>query len=207
MGESKVGVYLRVSTLDQEKGIASQEHALQSYLDGHGITDALWYRDRISGAKDDRPGFNKLKEDIFNGQVKTVVCWKLDRLSRSMQDGVNILCDWLKQGIRVIAVSQQLDFSGTVGQMIAGVLFAVAQMERENLRENTKRGLLAAKARGVKLGKRPKVFKENIQPLLDRGFSVSDVARLTGKSRQAIYNTVKREGITLPKQLRTCQQN
>ena len=91
----------------------------------------------------------------------SVPCWKLDRLSRSLKDGINILTDWLEKDVRVIATAQQLDFSGAVGQLIASVLFALAAMERENLRENTKRGIAAARARGVRLGKRPKLFAKD----------------------------------------------
>lgn len=79
-----------------------------------------------------------------------------------------------------------------MGRMVAGVLFALAEMERENLRENTKRGLAAAKARGVRLGKRPKLFAAEIQPMLDQGLTVAQVATQLGKSRQAIYNAIAR---------------
>lgn len=194
---SKTGVYVRVSTLDQEKGIKSQEKAVQDYLDGHGIDGARWYVDRLSGATTKRPEFEKLQKDIFNGRVKTVVCWKLDRLSRSLRDGINVLGDWLENDVRVVAVSQQLDFNGTVGQMVASVLFAIAQMERENIRENTKRGLAAAKARGVKLGKRPKLFAKDIVPLIQSGHSLSSAARELGKTRQALYDALKREGVAV----------
>ena len=187
---SKVAVYLRVSTLDQEKGIKSQEKAIADYLEGHGIDDAKYYRDRLSGSTTKRPEFEKLQRDIFRGKIKTVICWKLDRLSRSMRDGINVLCDWLDKDVRIVAVSQQLDFSGTVGQMVAGVLFAVAQMERENLRDNTRRGLMAAKARGVKLGKRHGAWVKEVQPLVDQGLSVIKIAKRLGRSRQAVYNAI-----------------
>jgi DNA invertase Pin-like site-specific DNA recombinase len=68
-------------------------------------------------------------------------------------------------------------------------------MERESIRENTKRGLAAAKARGAKLGKRPKLFAKDITPLLRNGLSMSQVARELGKSRQVCYDALKREGI------------
>ena len=140
-----------------------------------------------------------MQKAIFSGKVDAVVVWKLDRLSRSLKDGIIILTDWLEKGIRVIATSQQLDFSGAVGQMIASVLFAVAAMERENLRENTKRGIAAAKARGVKLGKRPKLFANDIVPLLQDGYSIAKVSKKLGKTRQAIYDALKRENIDLNK--------
>jgi len=192
-----VAVYMRVSTFDQEKGLKSQERALKDYCRNNGHEKVIWYRDKLSGATTKRPAFAKLQRDIFNGKVNTVVCWKLDRLSRSTRDGINLLCDWIAKGIRVIAITQQLDFSGTVGQMVASVLFAVAQMERENLRENTKRGLAAAKAKGVKLGKRPKLFAKDIVPMLESGMSITGVADRLGKTRQAIYNCLIRDGVEL----------
>lgn len=196
---SQVAVYVRVSTLDQEQGLKSQDKAIRTFLEGHGMGDAVWYRDRLSGESMDRPAFARLQRDIFAGKVRTVVCWKLDRLSRSLRDGVNLLTDWLDKNVRVVAVSQQLDFSGAVGQMVAGILFAVAQMERENLRENTKRGMAAAKARGVQLGKRSKLRTPDIVALLDQGVPVSEVARRLGTSRQAIYDALNREGVEHPK--------
>ena len=192
-----IAVYCRVSTLDQEKGLKSQEKSLQDYCDNHGLTNLVWYRDRITGSTIDRPAFNKLQRDIFTGKVNTVVCWKLDRLSRSLKDGINILTDWLEKNVRVIATAQQLDFSGAVGQLIASVLFAIAAMERENLRENTKRGMAAAKAKGVKLGKRPKLFAKDIVPLLQSGLSIGEVAIKLNKTRQAIYNALRRENSNL----------
>lgn len=195
----KVAVYLRVSTYDQEKGLQSQEKALSDYCTNHSFYNLIWYKDRISGSKIDRPAFNKLQKDIFDGKVDTVVLWKLDRLSRSLKDGINILTDWLEKDVRIIATSQQLDFSGAVGQMIASVLFAVAAMERENLRENTKRGIAAARSKGVKLGKRPKLFAKDIIPLLQGGLSIREVAVKQGKSSQAIYDALKRGNIDLAK--------
>ncbi len=197
-GEKVVGCYVRVSTLDQQKGLQSQEQALRDYCQNHGLTPVRWYRDIITGASTNRPQFDKLQADIFKGTVHTVVVWKLDRISRKgIREGINILTDWLEKGIRVVAVTQQLDFSGKVGELIAGVLFAVAAMERENLRENTKRGMAAAKAKGVKLGKRPKLFAKDIVPLLRSGKTVTEVAEQFNKTRQAIYLALRREGIDL----------
>lgn len=185
-------IYVRVSTFDQEKGILSQEKALKDYVKAQGMENIKWYRDRLSGASLERPAFERLQKDIFNGKVGAVVCWKLDRLSRSLQDGINVLCDWCKRGIRIVAVSQQLDFNGTVGQLIASVLFAVAQMERQNISENTKRGIAAARERGVKLGKRPKLFASEIIPLQKKGMTIAQIAAKLGKSRQAIYDALER---------------
>jgi DNA invertase Pin-like site-specific DNA recombinase len=79
----KSAVYIRVSTLDQASGAKSQEHAINRYLKAHGLK-AKWFRDTMSGSTTDRPAFAKLQKAIFNGEVSTVVVWKLDRLSRSL---------------------------------------------------------------------------------------------------------------------------
>ena len=85
--------YIRVSTFHQANGAKSQEKALRDYIKNQGLKNIRWYRDRITGATTDRPAFNKLQNDVFAGKIATVICWKLDRLSRSMRDGVNILTD------------------------------------------------------------------------------------------------------------------
>lgn len=194
----KVAAYIRTSLEAQGHGLDSQERAIRDYLRNHGITDAVFYCDAAGAGTLKRPAFERLQRDVFKGKVRTVVVWKLDRISRSLKDGINTLCGWLEKDVRVIAVSQQLNFSGAVGQLVASVLFAVAAMERETLRENTRRGMAAAKARGVQLGKRPKLFAKDIVPLLDSGMSLSQVARTLGKSRQAVYTALAREGVARP---------
>lgn len=96
-----------------------------------------------------RPGLIALKEAIFAGRVKTVVVWKLDRLARSMREGINILTAWCDGGVRVISVTQQIDLSGTVGHLVARVLFAIAEIELQNTKERQAAGIAAAKKRGV----------------------------------------------------------
>lgn len=187
-----VAAYIRVSTLDQQKGLQSQEKALKDYISNHSLTNVRWYRDKLSGADTDRPGFTRLQKDVFAGKVSTVLCWKLDRLSRSLKDGINIITDWCEKGIRLVAVSQQIDLNGSVGKIIAAVLLGVAQMERENIRENVKRGMLAAKARGVKLGKRPRLFAGDIKKLQDKGLNITQVSKKLNVTRQAVYKALER---------------
>ena len=89
----KTAVYIRVSTVGQNE--AGQRREVERWLAGNGIESVKWYVDRETGDNLNRPAFARLQADVFAGQVKTVVVWKLDRLSRSLQDGINTLCDWL----------------------------------------------------------------------------------------------------------------
>ena len=104
----------------------------------------------------------------------------------------------MKKGVRVVSVTEQLDFADDSGEMIASLLFSIAKMYRTKLIENTKRGLEAAKARGVKLGKRPGKWTVEVKPLHDGGMSVTDIAKRFNKSRQAVHNILNGKTATYP---------
>lgn len=195
--KSKVAVYIRVSTDQQGKGADSQRKEIESYLEGHNIEGVRWYEDRLSGKNTKRPEFQRMQKDIFQGKVKMVICWSLDRLSRSLRDGINTLSDWLEKEVRVVCVAQQFDLSGPAGELVAAVLFSLAQMERKAISENVKRGLAAAKKRGVKLGKRPSIKTKELRELVSSGMGVSAIAKRLKRSRQGIYKALEREGIAL----------
>jgi DNA invertase Pin-like site-specific DNA recombinase len=183
-----VAVYIRVSTTSQKE--ASQRAEIDRWLKGHGLT-ATYFIDKKSGDNLKRPAFDRLQAAIFAGEVKTVVCYKLDRLSRSLQDGINTLCDWLKQGVRIVSVTQQLDFSGATGQLVAAVLFAVAQMEQETRRERQAAGIAAAKAAGVYLGRKAGTTKakpSRAQQLRAKGLTVPEISEAMGVSPSTVYN-------------------
>jgi len=185
-----VALYARVSTLEmQDTGLKSQEQALIEYCQNHNITTFNFYNDKASGGQiNNRPQLKRLQQDIFTGKVKTVIVWKLDRLSRSLKDGINLLIDWLDRGVRVIAVSQQFDFNGSVGKLVASVLLGIAEMERQNIRENIVRGMKAAKDRGVKIGGREaKIHSEDIIRLKEQGLKMTEIATEMKCSRQALY--------------------
>jgi DNA invertase Pin-like site-specific DNA recombinase len=202
MGKTKeqfVAVYVRTSKADgrQAKGEDSQIRHLKDFCRRNHLAPVKWYKDRISGASDKRPALDLLQKRVFEGKVSTIVTWKLDRLSRGgARAGLNLLADWLKRGIRVISTTEQFDFSGATGELIASVLFAVAGMYREALIQNTKRGLDAARARGVRLGAPVRLHAEDITPLLKAGASMAQAAAHLGCTVPGLYLALKREGIT-----------
>jgi DNA invertase Pin-like site-specific DNA recombinase len=182
-------VYIRVSTVGQKE--ASQRAEIDRWLKGHGIKNAVYHVDKKSGDNLQRPAFERLQAAIFAGEVRTVVVYKLDRLSRSLQDGINTLCDWLKQGVRIVSVTQQLDFSGATGQLVAAVLFAVSQMEQETRRERQAAGIAAAKAAGVYMGRKAGTTKakpQRAQQLRDKGLSIGEIAASMGISLRTVHN-------------------
>ena len=149
----------------------------------------IWFKDKATGNNLDRPEFKRLQESVFNGEIKTVVVWRLDRLSRSLRDGINTLCDWLDKSIRVVSVTQQLDFKGPTGKLIASTLFAVAEMEQETRRERQAAGIAAAKERGQYLGRRlgtTKAKPTRAATLRQRGLNDSEIATSLGVSRRTV---------------------
>ena len=188
----KVAIYIRVSTLKQETGLDSQENAILEYCRNHGIQDYKIYKDRQTGGNLDRPALKQLQNDIFRGRINTVIVWKLDRLSRSLKDGINLLVDWLERDIRVVAIAQNFDLSGSVGKIIMSMLLGIAEMERTNIKENIVRGIHTAKSKGIKIGgSEPTYNYDEIISLKSQGMSVSGIARYLSCSRQTVYTALK----------------
>ena len=128
-------VYLRVSTGDQSTD--SQEHELRAYCERRGWSDLQIYSDQISGAKFNRPGLDTLMAAVRAGKVERVVVFKLDRLGRSLPHLALILDELQRHRVALIATTQGIDtsHSNPVGRLQLGVLMAVAEFEREIIRE------------------------------------------------------------------------
>jgi DNA invertase Pin-like site-specific DNA recombinase len=191
----KVAVYVRVSTVGQNE--AGQRAEIERWLAGNGLQDVLWYVDKHTGDELARPAFRRLQADIFAGTVRTVVVWKLDRLSRKLRDGLNTLADWCEAGIRVVSVTQQIDLSGTVGQMIAAVLLGVAEMEQETRRERQRAGIDVAKTNGKYRGRRNSTTKakpHRAAELRAKGLTNAEVATALGVSHRSVQRYLKRAG-------------
>lgn len=89
-------VYIRVSTTGQNE--SGQRREIARWLKGNRFRNVKWFVDKETGDHLERKAFQQLQEAIFHGEVRTVVVWKLDRLSRSLRDGINTLCDWCDRG-------------------------------------------------------------------------------------------------------------
>ena len=185
-----IACYCRVSSARQKTD--SQKPEIQRWLDGGGIDPSAveWFEDKETGRTLKRPAFERLQKAVFAGRVKTVVVWKLDRISRRQRDGVDLLADWCEHGVRVVAVTQQIDLSGAVGRMVASVLFGLAEIESEYRRERQAAGIAVAKERGVYRGRQrgtTKALPGHAQNLRDRGLSVQEIAKVLGVSRRTAF--------------------
>jgi DNA invertase Pin-like site-specific DNA recombinase len=190
-----VGCYLRVSPGKRQK-TASQRPDIERWLSANHVhpKDVTWFVDEGESSKTlDRPELRRLQKLIFEGKIKTVVIWKLDRLSRRILDGVQLLGEWCERGVRVVSVSQQIDLSGPVGRMVAALLFGVAEIELEYRRERQAAGIAVAKSKGVYEGRKKGTFKGKpgrARQLRERGLSLEEVAKSLGVSRRTVQRYV-----------------
>jgi DNA invertase Pin-like site-specific DNA recombinase len=193
-----VAVYLRVSSRTQRH--VSQEGEIRRWLEGNGIDIAAvaWYRDVETGKKLDRPEFNRLRGDIFDGKVKTVVVWKLDRLSRRLKDGIDIISDWCDRGVRIVSTTQQIDLSGAVGRMVAAVMLGLAEIELEYRQERQAAGIRAAKKRGVYAGRKVGTTKKSparAAELHAKGLTAPEIAEAMGVSLRTVWRYLEQAPI------------
>lgn len=192
---SKIACYIRVSTRRQKND--SQEAELTKWLEGNGIGagQVEWYRDKETGKTFDRPEFLRLQRDIFDGKVRSVVVWKLDRLSRRLRDGVVLLSEWCEKGLRIVVVTQQIDLSGPVGRMIAAVLLGLAEIELEYRRERQQAGIEVARKKGVYRGRKKGTTKgtpERAVELREKGLSSREIATSLGVGERTVYRYLGR---------------
>lgn len=188
--DTTIACYCRVSSRHQRTD--SQKGEITRWLSANGINPASvqWFEDHETAKTLKRPAFESLNQAVFQGRVRTVVVWKLDRLSRSQKDGINVLADWCDRGVRIVAVTQQLDLGGPLGRMVASVLFGLAEIELEYRRERQAAGIRIAKAKGVYRGRKTgttKASPHRIRELRHRGLTAAEIANATGVSERTVF--------------------
>jgi DNA invertase Pin-like site-specific DNA recombinase len=188
-----IAVYLRVSSPKGQK-TDSQRAELEVWLKRHRYTAAQWFEDHESATTMQRDAFQRLQAAIFAGTITTVVVWKLDRLARSLKEGVNVLADWCQRGVRIIAITQQIDLSGPVGHLMASLLFGIAEIELQHAKERQAAGIAVAKQRGVYTGRQPgttKAVPARARALRAQGLTVREIAQALGVKERTVYSYLK----------------
>lgn len=186
-------IYIRVSSPKGQK-TDSQRAELEAWRKRQRLKSVRWFEDRDSATNLQRPAFQQLQSAIFKGEIDTVVVWKLDRLARSLKDGINILADWCKRDVRVVSITQQIDLSGTVGNLIASLLFGIAEMELQHSKERQAIGIALARKRGVYRGRKEgttKATPKRAQELRRQGLTVPEIANALNVSQRTVFNYLR----------------
>ena len=177
--------YARVSTLGQELDL--QKDALRE------AGCAWFYTDVASGGKAARPGLAEALDYLRAGD--TLVVWRLDRLGRSLSHLIEVVSRLDGGGVGFRALQEQVDTTSAGGKLIFHVFGALAEFERELIRERTAAGLKAARARGRVGGRRKRMTPEQVRQasllLANPNCAVAEICRTFGIHRATLYRNVK----------------
>ena len=180
----KIG-YARVSTLEQNLDL--QTDALEKAGCKKIITD------EVSGSVAERPGLTRLKDELREGD--TVVVWRLDRLGRSLKHLITLVNEFELLKVGFESLQESINTTTSTGQLIFHMFGALAEFERNLIRERTKAGLASARSRG-RLGGRPKQLDFNKRQLAvklykDREHTVQEICQMMGVSKPTLYQYLR----------------
>ncbi len=181
-------LYHRVSTVHQDQALARE--ALRTYAHRVGATVTLEVEETGSGARNDRPGLQRVLAAARAGEIDGVVVWKLDRFGRSALDliaNIRMLAD--DYGCEFIAMTQGIHVKpngDAMSRLTLNMLSAIAEFERDLIIERTRAGLARARARGKRLG-RPKVkTSQKVLKLAAQGLPEAKIATALKMSMWAV---------------------
>ena len=177
--------YGRVSTVDQNHQM--QDDALRA-----AGCEKL-FLETISSGRKDRPQLAAALDYVRPGD--TLVVWRLDRLARSLKQLIQTVEDLEHRGIALKSITEAIDTGTPGGRLVFHIFGSIAEFERAIIRERTKAGVAAAKARGRAGGRPAKLIgerAEHARNLLASGSSVSSVARSMGVSRASVHRALER---------------
>lgn len=192
-------IYMRVSTKAQDT--ASQEADLARWQAVHNDFQCVVYSDKATGKTMDRPGWNKLWEQVQEGNVERIVVWRLDRLGRTASGLTRLFDDLVLFKIGLVSMREGLDLETPAGRLMANVLASVAAYETEVRRERVLAGIAAARERGVKIGgwKRGKYRTikprktRQIRDLHQQGMSMRGIAKMVEMAPSSVRYAIKNE--------------
>jgi DNA invertase Pin-like site-specific DNA recombinase len=172
--------YARVSTDDQSLNL--QLDALKAV----GCTRI--FTDKLSGKSRKRPGLEEALSALTCGHQ--LVVWRLDRLGRNFRDLVDIADEMRERDTHLISLTEGIDTSSNVGEIIFRLMSVFSDFERNVIVERTRAGLAAAKARGVRLGRQSTITKQQVREarrLQQSGTSVTQIAKRLCIGRSTLY--------------------
>ncbi len=180
----KVAIYARCST--SEQSVENQTLELRKFVQARGWTIYREYLDEgVSGTRDKRPALDALIRDAKRRRFDVLVCWRLDRFGRSLKHLVTLLDELQVLGIAFVSLAEGIDATTPAGKLQMHILAAIAEFERERIRERVMAGLQRARGQGRKLG-RPRRVLPRDQLVQVRGLPTREAARRLGVPRSTL---------------------
>jgi DNA invertase Pin-like site-specific DNA recombinase len=177
--------YARISTTDQT--LALQRDALEKA----GCKKI--FTDQVSGTKTERKGLTDALSHLRAGDI--LVVWRLDRLGRSLRHLIDTITELHDRGVGFKSLQENIDTTTSGGKLVFHIFGALAEFEREIIRERTQAGLQSARSRG-RIGGRPKTLTPRQVQILrnmaaDKSLTVADICKTLGIGRTTYYRYVK----------------
>ena len=191
----RTALYARVSTSDKGQDPEMQMRELREHCSRRGWTIAGEYVDiGVSGSKDSRPELNKLVADAHRRKVDAVLVWKLDRFGRSLKHLVNSLAEFESLGVAFISLKESLDLTTPAGRLMFGIISAMAEFERDLIRERVRAGISNRRAKGFRVGRKPIVLDaDRLAALRSEGLTIRDIAKTLRCSRSLVHKTLSEQ--------------
>jgi len=187
----RAALYMRISTKGHGQTTETQAVALRDYAVHRGFEIIEEYRDEgISGSKDSRPALDKLMKDARARHFDVVIVARFDRFARSVSHLLRALEEFSHLGIDFVSLSESIDTSTPMGKMIFTVLGAVAELERNLIKERVHMGISRARKQGKQLGRPKRVFDREKARMMLQSMSVREVARQLGVSRGVVQRAL-----------------
>ena len=146
----RAAIYARVSTLDQQP--ENQLVEVRRYVQARDWTAAEYVDRGVSGSKDRRPALAALVTDARRRRFDVLVCWRLDRLGRNLRHLITLLDELQALGVAFVSLAEGIDATTPAGKLQMHILGAIAEFERERIRERVMAGLARARREGKAAG-------------------------------------------------------
>lgn len=192
----RAALYTRVSTPDQS--VDSQLLDLRAHAERLGYGVVREYSDvGVSGAKQKRPALDDLMRAASRREFDAVLVWRFDRFARSTRHLIDALHEFKRRGIAFVSVTENIDTSTPMGEAMFTIVGAIAQLERDIIRERVKAGQRAARERGSKIG-RPRGSDygekelEECRRLRRLGRTIRTISEATGVPRSTVARACSR---------------
>ena len=189
----RAAIYARVSTSNHGQDVGLQLEELRQVARQRGwVVVGEFIDEGFSGAKVSRPALDRMTAAIRTGIFDVVMVWRFDRFARSTRHLIEALEEFRKLGVEFMSVRENIETSTPMGKMVFVVTAAVAELERELIKERVQAGVARARAAGKTFGRpRHELDLRAAKALLAQGHSVRDVADMLGLPRTTLRRRLK----------------
>jgi DNA invertase Pin-like site-specific DNA recombinase len=195
MMDKHTAIYVRVSSRRQDH--ASQLPDLERWAQAHDSA-VVWLKDKFTGKSMNRPGMEKLLDDLRAGKVERIVVWRLDRLGRTTKGLCQLFDELNERKVDLVSLRDGFSLASAAGRLQARILASVAEFETELRAERVAAGQAVARRKGKKWGGSKKGWRWKvtddqlaaIQEMRATGKKIAQIARVTGLSRPTVYRVL-----------------